>query len=96
MVQENAATAEEMAAGAEELSAQAENLQDAISFFKIEGMQQMSSKLKTPSKMQKAKPATSSKFQEFTPKSKSKSKSASGIDINLGGPDSLDNDFIEF
>ena len=96
VVQENAATAEEMAAGAEELSAQAENLQDAISFFKIEGMQQMSSKLKTPSKMQKAKPATSSKFQEFTPKSKSKSKSASGIDINLGGPDSLDNDFIEF
>ena len=96
VVQENAATAEEMAAGAEELSAQAESLQDAISFFKIEGMQQMSSKLKTPSKMQKAKPATSSKFQEYTPKSKSKSKSASGIDINLGGPDSLDNDFIEF
>jgi methyl-accepting chemotaxis protein len=96
VVQENAATAEEMAAGAEELSAQAENLQDAISFFKIEGMQHLTSKLKAPSKIQKAKPATSSKFQEFTPKSKSKSKSASGIDINLGGPDNLDNDFIEF
>ena len=35
VVQENAATAEEMAAGSEELNAQAESLQEAISFFNI-------------------------------------------------------------
>jgi methyl-accepting chemotaxis protein len=92
VVQENAATAEEMAAGAEELSAQAENLQDAISFFKIEGMQQATLKPKTPSENQKKKPATSRNFQEFNPKS----KSSSGIDIHLGEDDSLDNEFIDF
>ena len=36
VVQENAATAEEMSAGAHELNAQAEQLQEAVSFFKID------------------------------------------------------------
>jgi len=97
VVQENAATAEEMAAGAEELSAQAESLQDAISFFKIEGMQQFTSKSKPQLKQRPAKTSFSSSRQEVKPNTKTTSKSsASGIDINLGGPDSLDNDFMEF
>jgi len=38
-VQEQSASAEEMAAMSEELAGQAENLQNAIAFFKIEGME---------------------------------------------------------
>lgn len=97
VVQENAATAEEMAAGAEELSAQAENLQDAISFFKIEGMQQFTTKSKPQLKQRFAKSSFSSTREEVKPITKTTSKSsASGIDINLGFPDSLDNEFMEF
>ena len=95
VVQENAATAEEMAAGAEELSAQAENLQEAISFFKIEGMNQMASKPKSANKtIHKVQPKSKSTPSEYT--SKSNTKNSGGISINLGGPDNLDNEFIEF
>ena len=95
VVQENAATAEEMAAGAEELSAQAENLQEAISFFKIEGMNQMASKPKSANKtIHKVHPKSKSTASEYT--SKSNTKNSGGISINLGGPDNLDNEFIEF
>ncbi len=97
VVQENAATAEEMAAGAEELSAQAENLQDAIAFFKIEGMNQITSKPKVANKVTHKFQSKSN--QTETPKKtvkKSNSVNEGGISINLGGPDNLDNDFIEF
>ena len=100
VVQENAATAEEMAAGAEELSAQAENLQDAISFFKIEGKQQFTAKPKATSPKATSSKTVKNYTQTTTvtqsPKKQTSKESASGININLGGPDSLDNDFIEF
>jgi methyl-accepting chemotaxis protein len=37
VIQQNASAAEEMSTGADELSSQAESLQEAISFFKING-----------------------------------------------------------
>lgn len=95
VVQENAATAEEMAAGAEELSAQAENLQEAIAFFKIEGMDQQLTKPKSFSPTSKRMHA-STKVTGSENSSRSKSTNTGGISINLGGPDSVDNDFMEF
>ncbi len=95
VVQENAATAEEMAAGAEELSAQAESLQEAVAFFKIEGMSQMANKPKLANKTShKVQPKSKSTPSEYT--SKSSTTNTGGISINLGGPDNLDSDFIEF
>jgi methyl-accepting chemotaxis protein len=99
VVQENAATAEQMAAGAEELSAQAVSLKDAISFFKIEGMEEKFASKTTYAKP--TKPAVQSKMpvEKTMAKAKftdSKPTSSSGVNISLGGPDSLDNDFMEF
>ena len=95
VVQENAATAEEMAAGAEELSAQAESLQSAIAFFKIEGMNHMHSNSKPVyNSPKKINTITKAKLTDNT--TRSTTSNTGGISINLGGPDRLDNDFIEF
>jgi methyl-accepting chemotaxis protein len=94
VVQENAATAEEMAAGSEELSAQAESLQEAISFFNL-GDEGNSMKTARSSNVVKS---YSSKANHAAPKPKSSStigKSAN-VKIDLGGPDSLDSDFMQF
>lgn len=91
VVQENAATAEQMAAGAEELNAQAEQLQDAVSFFKLDGRQ--ISVVKKVAKSSSNKQASSSKP---TIKSSSSSKGSSSFNLNLDGPDALDNDFMSF
>lgn len=95
VVQENAATAEEMAAGAEELSAQAESLQEAVAFFKIEGVDQQLTKHKSFSPTSKRIYANT-KVTSTDNSSRSKSMNTGGISINLGGPDSVDNDFMEF
>ena|GEM_PF-1634184 len=85
VVQENAATAEEMAAGAEELNAQAEQLQEVVSFFKIKGVSVNTTKITTAKKNNLKAPSTV------------KSTSGKGnVKINLGVPDSKDNDFMSF
>jgi len=85
VVQENAATAEEMAAGSEELNAQAEQLQEVVSFFKIKGVSVNTTKITTAKKNNLKAPSTV------------KSTSGKGnAKINLGGPDSKDNDFMSF
>lgn len=89
VVQENAATAEELAAGAEELNSQSLQLQEAVAFFKIDGLTQ---KYVAPqaARVQSSKPA---------PKASAPSAgngSSGKVNINLGGPDALDNDFMKF
>jgi methyl-accepting chemotaxis protein len=92
VVQENAATAEQMAASAEELSAQSDILQEAVSFFKIKGDKTQGH----TSKVIKNKPVKKS-TTIVSKTSSSRSNSNSGkVDIKLGGPDNLDNDFMEF
>ena len=96
VVQENAATAEEMAAGSEELSAQAESLQEAISFFKL------GDDLKSINTARSVHPIKSfssiPKTNTVKPKSGSKYNNtvASQFSIELGGPDLIDNDFMQF
>jgi methyl-accepting chemotaxis protein len=88
VVQENAATAEQMAAGAEELNAQAEQLQDAVAFFKLDSSS--NNVKKTPAAKKPLAPR-----QQAKPISKPKS-GGSSLNISLGGPDSMDNDFQSF
>ena len=87
VVQENAATAEEMAAGSEELNAQAESLQEAISFFNIG---EDTIRHNTPKSSNSVRPVVSN------PKSSQKIENKSKVNIELGGPDNLDSDFMQF
>lgn len=90
VVQENAATAEEMAAGSEELNAQAESLQEAISFFNIG--EEVNTENRKREVRHKAVPRTQTSKKHNT----SFAKERNAVKIDLGGPDSLDNDFMEF
>ncbi len=96
VVQENAATAEEMAAGSEELNAQAEQLKDAISFFNI------GQDLTTNKYVAKKSVSVGAKAPSFQAKPKtnmppkSSGKSGGGFNIDLGGKDDLDDDFVNF
>jgi len=89
VVQENAATAEELAAGAEELNSQSLQLQEAVAFFKIDGLTQKYV-APQPARVQSTRPAP--KASAPSPGNGSSGK----VNINLGGPDALDNDFMKF
>ena len=91
VVQENAATAEELAAGAEELNSQSLQLQEAVAFFKIDGMAQQRPVMHSnPVRVQSSRPV------ERPMSSNVGNSSSSKVNINLGGPDTLDNDFMKF
>jgi methyl-accepting chemotaxis protein len=91
VVQENAATAEQLAAGAEELNSQSLQLQEAVAFFKIDGLtQHRPVSAMTAPRVQSVRPA-----ERVHAGSKSNVTSTK-VNINLGGPDALDNDFMKF
>ena len=85
ITQQNAAASEEIATSAEELSAQSEALLDALSFFKLDVKSHMSHTGKSE------KRADSKKLPQ--PK---KPKGSSGIHIDLGKSDSMDDEFEKF
>ncbi|MCD2178217.1 CHASE3 domain-containing protein [Rhizobium sp. C1] len=96
VTQQNAGASEEMSATSEELAAQAEELQASIAFFKVDtanqsrdtrGIKQLQA---TAAKM--AAPAKRPAAKAATPRAMSKSKGLN-IDMNMGGPDSDDDDF---
>jgi methyl-accepting chemotaxis protein len=91
VVQENAATAEQLAAGAEELNSQSLQLQEAVAFFKIDGLvQQRPTAHVAASRVQMSRPV------ERPIAASNSNSSSSKVNINLGGPDALDNDFMKF
>ena len=83
VTQQNAATSEELATNAVELSAQAEQLQDIISFFKIDD------KVKTRRK-DPAQQIQPTRFENST------SEVKRGVFINLNHPDTSDEGFERF
>jgi len=93
VVQENAATAEEMAASAQELNTQAESLKDKISFFNIG--EDLNRSNQQPKKSQSI-PKKEFKKEVYTPLKKVGVNSSNGVAIELGGPDKLDDDFMQF
>ncbi|EAT15432.1 methyl-accepting chemotaxis protein [Desulfuromonas acetoxidans] len=92
VIQQNAAAAEEMASTSEELNAQAAQLQDTISFFKLDsaGAKQLNSP-KAPPKAPKLKETLPGK------KVAAASPGNSGLMLDMGaGKDSLDSEFEEY
>ena len=98
VIQQNASVAEEMASSSEELSAQAQMLQEVMTFFKIDNVQQSASAgAGLPNaRKQRALPATSRPVQtrgKRQPVNK-------GINLDFGddetGSDTLDKDFERF
>ncbi len=96
VTQQNAGASEEMSATSEELAAQAEELQASIAFFKVDtanqsrdtrGIKQLQA---TAAKM--AAPAKRPAAKAATPRAMPKSKGFN-LDMNMGGPDSDDDDF---
>ena len=83
VTQQNAATAEELSTNAVELSSQAEQLQEIISFFKIDKIVS-NAKIKKESKY----------FRQ--PEEESQQEMKSGVVIDLDIPDSSDDEFERF
>lgn len=93
IVQQNAANAEEMASSSEELAAQADSLKDLISFFQLEGRDQVRStrRVKTTSNSQ-------GHYESRKPVAKPISKldsGVNGIDIKLD-EDPTDSEFVKY
>nr|WP_320116762.1 methyl-accepting chemotaxis protein [uncultured Desulfuromonas sp.] len=92
VIQQNAAAAEEMASTSEELNAQAAQLQDTISFFKLDsaGVKQLVSP-RTQAKAPRFKDALSARKATQT------TASNSGLRLDMGtGKDALDKEFEEY
>ena len=89
VTQQNAAASEEIATSAEELSAQADRLIEAQSFFKLDEKSQAATRVSTENKTTPKKKLP----QTVTTGKKSKNK---GVDIDLGKPDDLDEEYERF
>lgn len=100
VIQQNAASSEELASTAEELSSQAQQLQEAVSFFTIEGQahgavaSRSAIKAKSPA-MAMRQPDLGHKVGHAPVIDKSKVK---GVKLNLGshGHDDLDSEFQKY
>jgi methyl-accepting chemotaxis protein len=88
VTQQNAATAEELASNSEELKSQAQNLKEVTVFFKISALETKKTSLQTKKKEVKPKQTYQAASGSIgrTPQTK-------GVKLDLGGHDSLDEDF---
>nr|WP_320050253.1 methyl-accepting chemotaxis protein [uncultured Desulfuromonas sp.] len=92
VIQQNAAAAEEMASTSEELNAQAAQLQDTISFFKLD-----SAAVKHLPRPKNSPPVSKAKATLSPKKAAAPAKGGSGLMLDMGaGKDSLDNEFEEY
>jgi methyl-accepting chemotaxis protein len=95
VIQQNASASEEMSTGADELSSQAEALQNAVSFFKVAGMQEQGRQLAVRKKVQPQRSAVA----HVATHGKSRPGNG-GIDIQIGsggnGADYHDKDFTSY
>lgn len=93
VVQTNAATAEEMAAGAEELNQQVDELKSAVAFFNTGNATRF---VKSPVRVSKSLISNGGVGSTAEKVINGASKFSGGVDIQLGGPDEQDNDFMVF
>ncbi|SOC82227.1 methyl-accepting chemotaxis protein [Ensifer adhaerens] len=100
VTQQNAGASEEMSATSEELAAQAEELQASIAFFRVDAAssaQELSNvkKLKTVAAKMSAPPAVKRPGAKPAPAKTPARTATKGftLDMDMGGPDSDDNDF---
>ncbi|MCD2178215.1 methyl-accepting chemotaxis protein [Rhizobium sp. C1] len=105
VTQQNAGASEEMSATSEELAAQAEELQASIAFFKVDNADQkknvsrhsMTAMAHKPAPSLKAKVAAKAAPRKVTADHSVAAQQArvKGFALDMGGPDSDDNDFRE-
>ncbi len=97
VTQQNAGASEEMSATSEELAAQAEELQASIAFFKVDTSGKPASA--QGSHQAKQLKAVAAKMTNHAPAKRSAARPSAGaskgfaLDMNMGGPDSDDDDF---
>lgn len=84
ITQQNAAASEEIATSSEELNAQSEALMDALSFFKLDVQTTINAGRKVANENKKL------------PEARNTKRSASGVHIDLGKPDTMDDEFERF
>ena len=108
VVQQNAAASEELASTTEEMSSQAEQLQQAMLFFKLESSRHSLHRQGAHTKIAHLPHHPSSKSQgggaksggdkpkQIAPPKKSGSQKSGGVDLDMGGADSADEDFERF
>ncbi|MBF0614707.1 MAG: chemotaxis protein [Magnetococcales bacterium] len=109
VIQQNAGAAEKMASTANQLSEQAQLLLNAIGFFRVDGIQRPATTpkrtpaapaLPAPTKSKTSKPATSSQVARRAlpaPTTKPAARNnAGGVDLDLGGHGSSDDEFERF
>ncbi|GFE62758.1 methyl-accepting chemotaxis protein [Geobacter sp. AOG2] len=95
VIQKNAGAAEEMSATAEELSSQAEQLQSCIDFFKVDAAGgQFSAVAVRPQKKQVPAIAPANGYRK-APKP-AKRSATSGVSLNMGDHDNLDEAFEKY
>jgi methyl-accepting chemotaxis protein len=109
VIQQNASATEEMAATSEELSSQAQQLQDTISFFKVNGtathhLRQRNATVQKPANVAQIKPSVRD-MDRITPnvpstleaKGKNGQKILPGIDLMMDtGSDKADSEFEQY
>ncbi len=99
MTQQNTSAAEEMSATSEELASQAEQLQNAISYFRIDGHQINLGKAKAPAARKSAKSSVRDAVMASAPhmsprKSAASDSDGGGFSLSLDdGQDELDGAF---
>lgn len=84
ITQQNAAASEEIATSSEELNAQSEALMDALSFFKLDVQTTVNASRRGSGENKKL------------PEARNAKRSTSGVHIDLGKPDAMDDDFERF
>lgn len=95
VIQQNAASAEEMASGSEELSSQADQLKDTVSFFNIGHQSTYSQSNRSQNKKRRSVPVVHlNNGGSGVPKKVNTGKT--GLQLDLSGQDSLDQEFERF
>src|SRR5690606_26781576 len=97
VTQQNTSAAEEMSATSEELASQAEQLQNAISYFRIDGRDERAAAAPVPVGQQSnaaMRAAILAKAPHIAARKPGKTASNGGFDLDLDdGHDALDGDF---
>lgn len=101
VVQQNAAASEELASTTEEMTSQAELLKQAMQFFRVRHLAEGTERLATPYKIPFLKTEVAGRASKETeprklPQPKAMGPSKGGVELDLGGPDSLDQDFERY
>jgi len=98
VIQQNAASSEELASTAEELASQAQLLQDAVSFFRVEGVEAAPRGRPSENRPKAVMPKKSLDLHAKAPVRPEPAHKGKGVKLNMGmhGHDELDSEFQKY